>query len=287
MNTAAVVLTVVAALAHALWNFSAKRSSDGGPPFVWLYHTTSLVLRVPAAVGALLLSSERPRWSWLLAVVVSGLLHVVYSLVLQRGYAEGDLSVVYPVARGSGPLLSVSAAVLLLGERPGPLGLLGAGAVVLGVFVIGLGGPTDRRRPATASVGYGILTGAAIAAYTLWDAHAVNGLAVPPLIYSGATCVVQSLLLAPRALTARARVAQLWRTRRTDVVTIAVLSPMAYVLVLYAMRLAPVSLVAPARELSIVLGGLLAWRWLGEPNPARRLAGAAVVVVGVATIAIA
>jgi drug/metabolite transporter (DMT)-like permease len=287
VNTAAVVLTVVAALAHALWNFCAKRSSDGGPSFVWLYHTVSLAILLPAATAALITYGGRPHWSWVIAVLVSGALHVVYSLVLQRGYAVGDMSIVYPVARGSGPLLSVSAAVLLLGERPGPLGLLGAAAVVVGVFVIGLGASTGRRGHATTSLLYGTLTGVAIAGYTLWDAHAMNGLAVPPLIYSGATCVVQSLVLAPHALTNRRRVAHLWRKRWKDVVTIAVLSPTAYVLVLYAMRIAPVSLVAPARELSIVLGGVLAWRWLGEPNPARRLSGAAIVVFGIVTIAIA
>jgi drug/metabolite transporter (DMT)-like permease len=287
VSTAAVVLTIVAAHAHALWNFSAKRASDSGPPFVWLYHTVSLVIRLPVAVGALLLDGGGPRWSWLLAVVISGALHVVYSLVLQRGYALGDMSVVYPVARGSGPLLSVAAAVLLLGERPGPIALLGAGAVVLGVFVIGLGRSAEGRGRATRSVLYGGLTGVAIACYTLWDAHSVTTMAVPPLVYSGATCVVQSLALTPQALVARRRVADLWRTRRKDVTAIAVLAPTAYVLVLYAMRMAPISLVAPTRELSIVLGSLLAWRYLGEPHPVRRMCGAAIVVAGIATIALA
>jgi len=285
VNTAAVTLTIVAALAHALWNFCAKRSSDGGPPFVWLYHTVSLAVRLPAAAMALILSGDRPELSWLLAAAVSAALHVVYSLVLQHGYAVGDMSVVYPVARGSGPLLSVSAAVLLLGERPGPLGLIGAGAVVVGVFVIGLAGSSDRRDQAMTSVFHGELTGAAIAAYTLWDAQAMNSVSVPPLIYSGATCVLQSLVLAPHALRRRHQVAGLWRTRWRDVLAIAVLSPTAYVLVLYAMRIAPVSLVAPARELSIVLGSVLAWRWLGEPHPGRRLSGAAIVVFGIVTIA--
>jgi drug/metabolite transporter (DMT)-like permease len=82
-------------------------------------------------------------------------------------------------------------------------------------------------------------------------------------------------------------VAALWREHRVDVLVIAVLSPLAYICVLYAMRIAPVSMVAPARELSIVFGSLIAWRWLNEPDPLRRLTGAAIVLAGVAAIAVA
>jgi drug/metabolite transporter (DMT)-like permease len=189
------------------------------------------------------------------------------------------------VARGSGPLLSVITAVVLLRERPGPLGFVGAACVVVGVFVIGFGGGEHRK--IGPSLFYGALTGLTIAGYTLWDAHSVNALAVPPLIYFGAGVVVQSVMLAPYALSRRAEAVALWRRHWVDVLVIAVLSPVAYVLVLYAMRIAPVSMVAPARELSIVVGSVLAWRWLGEPDPLRRLTGALIVLAGVATIAAA
>jgi drug/metabolite transporter (DMT)-like permease len=99
--------------------------------------------------------------------------------------------------------------------------------------------------------------------------------------------VLQSLIMSPYALRRQERVVELWQAHRVDVLVIAVLSPFAYVLVLYAMRIAPVSMVAPARELSIVVGSFIAWRWLGEPDPVRRMAGAAVVLAGVAAIAVA
>jgi drug/metabolite transporter (DMT)-like permease len=164
--------------------------------------------------------------------------------------------------------------------------LVGAACVVLGVFVIGFGG-AKHENPIGPSLLYGGLTGVTIAGYTLWDAHSVNALAVPPLIYFCAGSVVQSAILAPYALARRDQVSRLWRAHRVDVLVIAVLSPFAYVLVLYAMRIAPVSMVAPARELSIVVGSVIAWRWLGEPDPVRRLAGAAIVLAGVAAIAAA
>jgi drug/metabolite transporter (DMT)-like permease len=253
--------------------------------FVWLYQSVSAVLCLPVAVGAWALSDVRPNWDWLLGIVVSAVLHVAYGLALQRGYGAGDMSIVYPVARGSGPLLSVLAAVLLLHEHPGVLGLVGAVLVVGGVFVIGFG----RRpgRPIGPSLFYGVLTGLTIAGYTLWDAHSVNALAIPPLIYFCAGALVQGAIMTPYALRRRERVVELWRAHRVDVFVIALLSPLAYVLVLYAMRIAPVSMVAPARELSIVVGSFIAWRWLGEPDPLRRMAGALVVLAGVAAIAVA
>jgi drug/metabolite transporter (DMT)-like permease len=110
---------------------------------------------------------------------------------------------------------------------------------------------------------------------------------VPPLGFFCGRAILQSLMLTPVAVRQRGRVGRLWRSHRREVLTVAVLGPLASVLVLEAMRLAPVSMVAPARELSIVLGALIAWRWLDEPNPARRLTGAVVVLAGIATIAVA
>jgi drug/metabolite transporter (DMT)-like permease len=284
VNPAAIGLVLAAALAHAAWNFSAKRASTGGALFVWMYQAASAVICLPVAAVALMLTDATPQWSWLLAAGVSAVLHVAYGLVLQQGYAVGDMSVVYPVARGSGPLLSVVAAVAFLGERPGALALVGAACVVAGVLVVGLG---QKKVQLGQSLFWGALTGLMIAAYTLWDAHSVNGFAVPPLIYFSTGAVIQCLILAPHAVRSPSKVAALWREHRVDVLVIAVLSPAAYICVLYAMRIAPVSMVAPARELSIVFGSLIAWRWLSEPDPVRRLTGAAIVLAGVVAIAMA
>jgi drug/metabolite transporter (DMT)-like permease len=244
-------------------------------------------LLLPVTIVLLVVENHPPQWSWLLAAAVTAVLHVAYGVVLQRGYRVGDLSVVYPVARGTGPLLSVLAAVLVLGERPGPLGLVGAFLVVAGVLVISTGRKADNPRAVKAGILYGLLTGAVIAGYTLWDAHSVTGLGVPPVIYFGLGSVLQSVLLVPGALADRAEVSRIWREQRREVLLVAVLSPIAYILVLFALTMAPVSLVAPARELSIVLGGLAAWLVLGERDAVRRLAGSVIVLSGIAAIAAA
>ncbi|MEV6640457.1 DMT family transporter [Amycolatopsis sp. NPDC051371] len=287
MNTTALSFVLIAAVVHAAWNLAAKRISSGGTQFVWLYYTASAVVLLPVTVVLLVVEPQRPQWSWLVAAVVTSVLHIAYGIVLQRGYRVGDLSVVYPVARGTGPLLSVLAAVLVLGERPGPLGLLGAFLVVAGVLVISTGRQGGDPRAVKAGIFYGLLTGAVIAGYTLWDAHSVTALGVPPVVYFGLGSVLQSVLLLPGALAGRAEVTRIWREQRREVLVVAVLSPIAYILVLFALTMAPVSLVAPARELSIVLGGLAAWLVLGESNAVRRLAGSVIVLSGIAAIAAA
>ncbi|WP_409496276.1 EamA family transporter [Amycolatopsis sp. cmx-11-12] len=292
MNATALSLVIIAAVIHAGWNLAAKRLRRGGARFVWAYSCLSAVLLFPVMAVSLAVEPQRPQWTWLLAATVTAMLHVIYGVVLQRGYAVGDLSVVYPLARGTGPLISVLAAVVLLGERPGPLSLAGAFLVIAGVLVIGTG-----RAPAHADaadrvarrkgVAYGLLTGLTIAAYTLWDAHSVTGLGVPPIVYLGTSAIVQILLMAPYALKDREEVSWLWREHKREVLIVGLLSPVAYLLVLYALQIAPVSLVAPARELSIVLGGLAAWLVLGESNAVRRLVGSAVVLAGITAIAMA
>lgn len=285
MSPIAVLLILVAACAHAAWNLAAKRGGAGGTAFTFLYLAISAGLLVPIAAVDALVTPAHPTLTWVVAGVVSGALQVAYFLLLQRGYAAGDLSVVYPLARGTGPLLSVVLAIVLLHDRVAGWALAGAAAVICGVFVIGIGKTTGGKLGP--SVGYALATGATIAAYTLWDANAVTTLGVPPLVEYGIGAIVEGLALLPYALAHREAVAATWRAHRNPTLVVAVLAPLSYILVLYAMRLAPVALVAPARELSIVIGGILAWRVLGEPNPGRRLVGAAIVLTGIVTLAVA
>jgi drug/metabolite transporter (DMT)-like permease len=282
VSLTAVVFVVIAAFAHAGWNVIAKRMGHGGTLFVWLYQTVSVAFCLPVGAGVLIASQVRPSWSWVLAAVVGAVLHTMYAVVLQRGYATGDLTVVYPVARGSGPLLSISAAVVLLGERPAPLVLAGGAAVVLGVLLIA--GSHGRRQAATAGIAWGLLTGATIAGFTLWDALSMTTLSIPPLVFFCARALLQSLILSPHALQHRDRLRRLWQANWREILIVAVLAPTASVSVLYALRLAPISMVAPMRELSVVLAGIAAWRWLNEPHPLRRLTGATTVLAGIAAI---
>ncbi len=126
----------------------------------------------------------------------------VYFVLLQRGYESGDLSLVYPLARGTGPILATAGAIAILGERPGPLALAGTAAIAVGVVLL-LATRGISRGPALA---YALLTGLLIGIYTIWDGHAVRGSHAEPLFYLLVTNLTIVALLLPAALRERATV---------------------------------------------------------------------------------
>ncbi|MDE2573105.1 MAG: EamA family transporter [bacterium] len=285
MTPAAVALVLASAFLHAYWNLHAKRAG-GGAGFVWLTFCGSALCYVPFAAAVWLLYP--PHLGAVDWVFIGGtsLWHVIYFLLLQRGYRNGDFSVVYPLARGTGPLLSAAAATLLFGERPGAVGWLGIILVLGGIFAFA-GDPRRVLGAHRRGVGYALGTGAMIAVYTLWDKHAVGVLLISPIIYDCLGNFGRALVLAPLAWRRRDEVVEEWRSHRAAVAVVAVLSPLAYLMVLFALRIAPVSYVAPARELSIVIGTFLGLRVLSEGQARRRIAAATVVVAGIVAIAFA
>jgi drug/metabolite transporter (DMT)-like permease len=283
VSPTALTLIAAAATAHAAWNLFAKRAR-GGLPFVWLAGVCAATVYTLPAVVQLGLSEHGVSAAGIAFMAGSGCLHSAYFTLLQRGYAEGDLSVVYPVARGTGPALSVLGAVLILGERPEPVALLGAALVVAGVLSLAGGG---HRAPTRAALLFALVTGVTIAAYTLWDAHAVRDLGQPAIAYYWGSEVARAIVLAAPALRDRDGLRIALAHDRGAIVAVGLLSPLAYILVLVALTLAPVSVVAPGREASIVIASLLASRVLGEADPARRLSAAVVILVGIACLSLA
>ena len=279
-------LVLLAAVAHAAWNLLAK-GAQGGQGFVWLYTVAASVLYLPVLIAALLIAPGPLGWEAFVFMAGSGALHTVYALLLQRGYRTGDLSLVYPLARGTGPLISTLAAIALFGERPGVVALLGALLIVLAVLALARPAPVaggEHGRAARIAV----LTGVAIAGYTLWDKQAVDALALSPLVYYWGTNTANAILLTAIVLRGRRSesVALAWRTSRGAAAGVALLSPLAYVLILYALARAPVSAVAPARELSILIGTLLGTTVLAEGEGRLRFAASAAIVVGVVALTV-
>jgi drug/metabolite transporter (DMT)-like permease len=281
VSPVALALIVIAAGAHASWNFLAKQAR-GGIAFVWLGGVVAVTVYAVPAFAQLALGDRTVSWAGVGFMLGSGCLHATYFTTLQRGYAQGDLSVVYPLARGTGPALSVVAAIVLLGERPGPIAIVGAVLVVGAVFSLALGG---SRLPSRGAVGFALATGATIAAYTIWDAHAVTALAQPTVTYYWGSEVTRAFVLAGPALRDREALRTSWHEDRRAILGVGILSPLAYILVLVALTLAPVSVVAPGREASIVIASLLGAHVLREGEPVRRAVAAAVIVAGIACLA--
>lgn len=295
----AALLIAGGALAHAAWNIVLKAAPAGGIRFVGLTVAVGVVALAPLGAPSLIADlAVAPALSGVL--VLSGLVHCGYVVLLQRAYAVADVSVVYPLARGTGPLLSMVAAVLVLGERPAPLALLGAAVVIAGVVMIGLAGartaPRPERAAGSAPLGdargrraRGLLLGSAvgvlIAGYTLIDAVGVAIAELDPLGYFWGSLVVQLALLSPALLSGPRSTAAALRRHARSVLAVGILSPLAYVLVLAAYAFAPVAIVAPAREASVVLVAIAGWLLFREPHPAQRLIGSVVVLAGVALLA--
>ncbi|HRO12143.1 DMT family transporter [Amaricoccus sp.] len=280
----ALSLVVLAAVIHASWNLMAKRAAPVGVAFVLAYNLVSCVAYAPW-VGWVL---ARGGMAWsadvLACIVASGLVHLGYSLCLQRGYQLAELSVVYPVARGSGPLLSTLAAVLLLGEVWTPARALGLAAVVAGIGLIATRGrlAAFRTRGGQAGIRWGLATGGLIACYTIIDAYGVKVLGIAPVVLDWFGSTLRLALLVPM-VAPRGR--QGWAAMRGHwplAAGVGLLSPLAYILVLVALGMgAPVSVVAPMREMSMMVGALLGLLVLREPVGPARLAGCAVLVAGV------
>ena len=142
------------------------------------------------------------------------------------------------------------------------------------------------RGGSRAAIGFALLTGMTIATYTLWDKHAVGPTGLSPIVYYWGTNTGVALILAPWVLRARAELRGAWRSSRRRAAGVGLLSPLAYVLVLYALARAPVSYVAPARETSILIGTLLGTTVLAEGDTPRRLLAAAAIVLGVTALAL-
>ena len=292
MPALSLALVILAGLIHAIWNIAAKKAG-GDARFATF--TGLLMALIWAPLGIWLGWDALPTWGsveWSF-VAASGILHVLYYVTLLRGYRKADLTVVYPLARGSGPLLSSLVAILVLGERITAFGAVGIVAVVAGVFFVA-GGPglfraahDPAKQPGIRKgMLYGLLTGAFIASYTVVDGYAVKIVLMSPILLDYYGNFVRLLFLVPTVLRDRATAARHWREQWKYALVVATISPIGYVLVLYAMKAAPLSHVAPAREVSMLFAALLGGQLLGEGDRLARIAGATLIAFGVMALAL-
>lgn len=289
MSYAAFVLVVLAAVIHATWNLLSKRAAAAGPAFVFAYNLVCCVVYAPWVAWAL--AQGGAAWSAPVVgcMLATGAVHLAYSLCLQRGYQVAPLSVVYPVARGTGPMLSTLGAFALLGEMPSPHGVAGLLAVVAGIALISTqGNPAVLRAPGgLAGVRWGTATGLLIAGYTVIDAYGVKVLGIQPVVLDWFSNLLRFGLLAPLVLRDPAGALARMKGRWLLAAGVGILSPLSYILVLMALEMdAPLSVVAPLREMSMMVGAVFGMVILHEPVGKWRLVGCAVLIAGVVLLGI-
>ena len=285
MTFTALSLILIASVIHATWNLLNKQAS-GHATFTWLVAVLSALFYAPVTITIIEI------WQLKIGLVDIGMmagsaaLHSAYFVLLNEGYRVGDLSLVYPLARGTGPLLSSIAAIIFLGERPSLIAVVGALLIIGGVMVLTGNFAQLRQSSNRTAVGYALITGLFIAAYTLWDKQAVSRFAIAPIVLDWGANIGRSLLLTPYALKYSDQAVNEWHEHKFEAIAIAILIPLAYILVLTALQFTPVSYVAPAREISILIGTVFGARMLAEANAPRRLGAACAMVLGVAFLAI-
>lgn len=272
MSTAAFLLVLASAGLHASWNLLIKASGD----------------RLVTAAGQVVLGSLAfaPALIWtgiptgaLPWVAASALIHLAYGLSLVAAYERGDLSAVYPIARGTAPALVTIGSVVMLGDRVEPSAVIAITLIVAGIVAIGLAGHRH-------GLGWAVVTGLFITAYTLVDGHAVRGLETA-VGYTATLFLANGVLYGVTVVAVRgvdrvrAGIAADWRRQLGG----GIASVIAYTLVLAAARLAPLGLVSAVRETSVVIGALAGWLVLREPLGRRRLAAAVAIAAGLMLLA--
>jgi drug/metabolite transporter (DMT)-like permease len=304
MPGVAIALVLVAAVLHAGWNVLLKTSGDPLWTAVRLQAIGTAVL-LPIGVVAYL-ANGRPQVAGegIALAVASGGLEAVYFVCLSSAYRRGDLSLVYPLARGSAPLLAVVVGIGLLGERLAPLALVGVGSLLVGILLVAR--PWRALQAAGAehrgAIGFALATGASIAAYSAVDRVGVR--IIEPWIYGSILAVASTAILTTTVVAGRRRgllapatpgaagrpIASPRGALLRDAIA-GVLSLTAYLLILFAYSIAPLATVAPLRESGIVLaaawGALRLGEVVGGRQAAARIAAAALVVVGAVLLAVA
>lgn len=286
------MLLLAAAALHAITNALMKGAKDK-LAFVWWMIGIFCIACLPV----LIFVSKVDTAGWIL-VTASGLLEAIYFLTLSRAYTEGDLSVVYPIARGSAQLFILLWATLFLRERPSKWGLFGIFTILSGLYLINLASLSDWKRPLQAfgdtASRWALLTGVLISGYSAVDKAGIRYFS--PLLYWYLIMLICWIVLSFQWLIPQRRpalIAEVHASQNIDVrkvITIcaaATLGTVAYLLVLFAMRLSPVSYVGPIREVSVVIGAWIGIRFMSEQGGTLRIASSILVAFGIVLIAVA
>ncbi len=286
MSSLAILIVMISAVMHASWNTLARRT-DEPYAFFFTLNLIASVLWLPVALAAGW--SDPPSGSDLLLVAVSGSLQVLYFVTLSAAYRHGGITLVYPIARGTGVALVPLVAMVLFDERPTPAGWIGIAATLVGIVLLGttnvLGSDLERSDGKRAAVAFAFGTGIVIATYSLFDNFGVE--AVNPVVYGYGLIATSVAIQAPFVILRRRGVVRRQLTENLRASTAgAVLVMGAYMLVLIALTSSNVSYVVPLRETSIVFALLLGVAVLREAVSPLRIGTAGVIAAGAMCIAI-
>ncbi len=274
MPLQAFILVLISTVLHAAWNFAVRKAS-GSLAVLWVGKWFAVALCLPAfCYFPLETDAVAAAWPFMAA---TGLAHTVYFLMLAKAYEEGEISVVYPLARGTGVGGTALAAWILIDERLTIPGMMGIVTVLLGIILLGV---ADLRTPKNRrSIVYALLVGATIAVYSIVDKQGVSH--IHPVHYVFALFFIPGVLLSPYVLLRhRPAVVRTWRGLKRYALWVGPGSMVTYLLVLFAMRVGKVSYILAVREFSVVIGAALGILFLGERFGWHKGVGVGAIVLG-------
>ena len=276
-------MVLASGLLHASWNLVAKRSAKNAT-VTWLAQFVALAVLAAVTLATGNFAPNRPDAYHFVAW--AGVSQTVYFFALTQAYRLGDISVVYPIARGLGVAGACLAGLLMFGEVPSATGLLGIVSVAGGTAAIGF---TSLRasRAAWPSVGFALVVAATLVGSSFVDKQGAK--AFEPSAYLALVYVVSSIGSAPYFLrTARRQnLVDALRTKKLAIAVIGCGASLSYLVVLFAFRRGPLGYTVAVREFSVVLGALLGMRILRESMTPSKLIGVVAIAIGIALIRIA
>jgi drug/metabolite transporter (DMT)-like permease len=285
MSGLALSIVLMSALLHAVWNYCTKKSQRK-VVFVWWALLAAIFLFFPMFLYWFPKSISLPGWCCIFA---SGFLHALYFGFLGSAYERGDLSLVYPLCRGSGPLFVPIFAMALINEQLAILGAAGIILVVSGIYIINLQSFSGRAflQPFVALGGgaslLAIFTGVTIASYSLVDKVGVSHVFPPVYIYL--MLVISWVALSAYVLSKeRVWIKREWVANKRTIFIVGFLSNFTYLIILFAMQISKVSYVVAVREVSIVFSVAIGILWLRESHARQKLIGAVIITFGVILI---
>ncbi len=278
MSSAVFALVLAAAVVHALWNFAARKVA-GNVGVLWLSVWTAGLLCLPFAVHVSL--SGASIEGALPFTLATGVLHAIYFILLAKAYEKGEISFVYPIARGTGVALTCLVAALFLREAFSWVGALGVASIAVGILCLGHGRLQAGGTPATFTYALGV--GVAIGGYSIVDKLGVER--AHPIWYLCAIFLLSGLLLAPYVLTRHAGACvDALRGHKKYILAVGVGAPTSYLIILFCFQVGNVGYIVAIREFAVVIGSALGIACLKEELTPKKGLGIAGIVLGLVAV---
>jgi uncharacterized membrane protein len=278
MDSTIFALVLIAAMLHALWNFAARKAS-GDLAVIWFGLIVTGLGSLPFAMNIELTGeSLRSAWPYMVA---TGIIHAFYFGLLSSSYKEGEISVVYPIARGSGVAGTSLAAPIFISEEISPEGVVGITAISFGILALGLQG-SDLKKQFRSGI-FALLVGCTIVGYSLVDKVGVGR--IHPVFYIFCLFSFAAFFLSPYVLlTCGKACVNVWKNMKRYIFLIGPGSMLTYLIILFALQSGKVSYIVATREFAVVIGSALGIAFLGERLTWRKCLGISAITLGLVLV---